>query len=135
MGGEPVNPYINRPVTTGWVTNVPETGRKDRHVDNRKGGSFAGVLDREIQRQQEIKFSKHAQQRMAARDISLSGDELEKVNNAVRAAKQKGIRDSLIIMKDIAFIVNIPSNTVVTAVQGDEMKQNVYTNIDGAVII
>lgn len=130
-----MNPYINRPVTTGWVTNVPETGRKGRNVAPRKDGAFAGALDREIQRQQEIRFSKHAQQRMAARDISLSGDELEMVNNAVRAAKQKGIRDSLIIMKDIAFIVNIPNNTVVTAVQGDEMKQNVYTNIDGAVII
>ncbi|MGI6707458.1 MAG: TIGR02530 family flagellar biosynthesis protein [Clostridia bacterium] len=134
-----MNPYINRPVTTGWITGVPETGRKGRNadprVDSHKEGSFAGVLDREIQRQQEIRFSKHAQQRMAARDISLSGDELEKVNNAVRAAKQKGIRDSLIIMKDMAFIVNIPNNTVVTAVQGDEMKQNVYTNIDGAVII
>jgi flagellar operon protein len=59
---------------------------------------------------------------------------LGKLEKAVAGAASKGSRDSLILMKNLAFIVNIPNRTVITAMDGENMKENVFTNIDSAVI-
>ncbi|MDD4164782.1 MAG: hypothetical protein PHD46_01755 [Eubacteriales bacterium] len=83
-----------------------------------------------------INFSKHALSRMSEREIDLSVEELAKLNSAVEAAEEKGIRDSLILMNSRAFIVNIPSNVVITVMDGGEVsEQKVFTNLDGAVIL
>jgi len=53
----------------------------------------------------------------------------------VNKASEKGIKDSLIIMSNKAFVVNLKSKTVITAMDGEMLKNSVFTNIDGAVII
>lgn len=83
----------------------------------------------------EVKFSKHASVRMADRNIELSDTQLERLNDGVRKAEQKGIKDSLVIVDELAFIVNVPNNTVVTAMDSTEANENVFTNINGAVIM
>ena len=84
---------------------------------------------------QELKFSKHATKRLDERDIALSTEQNERLNAGVEKAEQKGINDSLVIVDSLAFIVNVPNRTVVTAMdQEDAMDSNVFTNIDGAVI-
>ena len=50
-------------------------------------------------------------------------------------ANAKGIKDSLVLIDKLAFIVNVPSNTVVTAMDQSETSENIFTNIDGAVIV
>ncbi|NLU10275.1 MAG: flagellar protein, partial [Tepidanaerobacter acetatoxydans] len=62
-------------------------------------------------------------------------DQKEMINNAVDKAEQKGVRESLILMNDMAFVVSIKNRTVITAMNGDSVKENVFTNIDGAVIL
>lgn len=90
----------------------------------------------EVSKTSGITFSKHAVTRMSQRDISLSGEEMTKLNNAVEAAENKGIKDSLILMNNRAFIVNIPTNVVVTVLDsGDINEQRVFTNLDGAVLV
>lgn len=79
-----------------------------------------------------LKFSKHAGERMDARNIDLSDEQLERLEDGAKAASKKGIKDSLIMVDDFAFIVNISNKTVITAVGADDEK--VFTNIDGAVI-
>jgi len=86
-------------------------------------------------RPQEIVFSKHAQARVEQRGVELSPEKMEKLSEAVNIAKEKGISDSLIYLSDTAFIVNIPGRVVVTVVDSQELTQNVFTNIDGAVIL
>ena len=102
--------------------------------------SFQDVLKNQFEGLQEaapeVKFSKHASQRLDERDISLSAEQSERLNAGVQAASEKGINDSLVIVDSLAFIVNVPSQTVVTAMdQDDSTASNVYTNIDGAVIV
>ncbi len=80
-----------------------------------------------------LKFSKHANDRLASRNIDLSDEQLERLETGARKAQAKGINESLVMVDNIAFIVNIKNNTVVTAVNDSEDK--VFTNIDGAVII
>ncbi|MNG22446.1 hypothetical protein D3C84_1069280 [compost metagenome] len=82
-----------------------------------------------------LKFSQHAEVRMKQRGIQLQPESLTKIMNAVDEAESKGAKDSLIVMKDIAMIVNVPSRTVVTAMDGKQMQSNVFTNIDSAVIL
>lgn len=79
-----------------------------------------------------LKFSKHANQRLESRNIDLSGEVLQRLEDGTRKAQQKGIKESLVMIDNMAFIVNVPSSTVVTAIEENENK--VFTNIDGAVI-
>ena len=117
------NRYLDRNSdTTG-------TGRAD-------GLSFQAILEQKsADKTQELKFSKHAAGRLADRNISLTKKQLERLNDGARKAEQKGIRDSLVIMDKLAFIVNVPNNTVVTAMDSTETNENVFTNINGAVIV
>ena len=82
-----------------------------------------------------LKFSKHAMGRLADRNIELSDSQLERLQSAAQKAGQKGIRDSLVIMDQLAFIVNVPNQTVVTAMDSTETMDNIFTNINGAVMI
>ena len=84
---------------------------------------------------EEIRFSKHAKNRLADRNISLSDDQLKRLNDAALKAERKGIKETLVLVDSLAFIVNVPNNTVVTALDSTEAADNVFTNIDGAVII
>lgn len=83
--------------------------------------------------QNTLKFSKHANERLASRNIDLSKQQLERLETGARKAQEKGISESLVMVDNIAFIVNTKNNTVITAVNDSEDK--VFTNIDGAVII
>ncbi len=91
------------------------------------------MLEKEIARG--LKFTKHAQERLQSRNIQLSKEDVDRIQNAVTQARQKGSRDSLIIMDRLALVVSVKNNTVITAVYDQSIKQNVFTNIDSAVII
>ena len=98
------------------------------------GQSFAEVLEQKrVEDSEELKFSKHASERLLSRNIDLSESQKERLNHAVKAAKVKGIKESLVMMDDLAFIINVRNNTVVTAVAGGDEK--VFSNIDGAVVV
>ena len=91
--------------------------------------SFAQILE---QTTSEVKFSKHANERLQSRNIDLSDSQKERLNQAVKTAGEKGIKESLVMLDDLAFIVNVKNNTVVTAITNGEQK--VFSNIDGAVV-
>ena len=100
------------------------------------GLSFQEVLSRTTEQNQvtELKFSKHAAGRLIDRNIELSKTQMERLQEGARNAGQKGIKDSLVIVDELAFIVNVPNKTVVTALDQTEARGNIFTNIDGAVI-
>lgn len=84
---------------------------------------------------QALKFSKHAANRLVDRNITLSDNQIARLSDGARKAGEKGIQDSLVIVDELAFIVNIPNKTVITAMDQTETNENVFTNIDGAVIM
>ena len=73
--------------------------------------------------------------RLEQRDIALSAEQSQRLEAGVAKASAKGIKESLVIVDSLAFIVNVPNQTVVTAMDQTESDDNVFTNIDGAVII
>lgn len=109
-------------VQTNSSTNKPATG-----------SSFNQLLEQEISG---VKFSQHAMQRLTSRQIQLDTNQLAKLGQAVEKAAQKGAKESLILMNDnLAFVVSVKNKTVITAMDGASIKDNVFTNIDSAVII
>jgi len=93
--------------------------------------SFQSIFSDELEK---IKISNHAAKRLEARNIQLNETEMSKLKNAVDKAEAKGAKDSLVMMDQTAFIVNIPNRTVITAISMAESKENVFTNIDSVVI-
>lgn len=119
----------------------------DRYLNqsqNAKSGvlpemSFEDVLRQKqneaLMEASELKFSKHAANRLNDRNIALTDSQNARLENGVKQAGEKGITESLVLIDSLAFIVNVPNKTVVTAMDQTETNSNIFTNIDGAVII
>jgi len=98
------------------------------------GITFGDLLKEKVV-PQELKFSAHAENRIRSRGINLDKELKQKLNEAVRSVASKGGKDALIMAKESAFIVNVPSRTVITAMDSGFLKENVFTNIDSAAVI
>ena len=84
---------------------------------------------------QGLKFSAHATQRLRERQIQFDQDTLARMNDAINKADAKGVQDTLVLTDKAALIVSVPSRTVITAMDRNNLTGNVFTNIDGAVIV
>jgi len=102
---------------------------------NLPGTSFQSILNEQLSKNSPLQFSKHALERVDQRGIKLTDDLLSNLSNAVNRAREKGARDVVVIDTAQAFIVNVPNNMVITTITDREMRENVFTNIDSAVII
>ncbi|MBD3246353.1 MAG: flagellar biosynthesis protein [Candidatus Omnitrophica bacterium] len=116
---------------------IPGVGRakiqKSKAVQDQKGPAFKEILESKLDHQ--LTFSGHALQRIQRREIVLDDAKLGKLKTAVEKAEKKGARSSLVLMDDLAFIVSVKNRTVITAMNGGHIKENVFTNIDSALII
>ena len=122
--------YLNyiRKVQENNNNNIPS-----RNQPLRNQGEFGEILNEKISGNSDIKFSKHAELRLHMRNINLSPAQKQKIADAVNKANEKGIKDSLVLMDNMAFVINVKNRTVITAVSSSDLKDNVFTNIDGAV--
>lgn len=112
--------------------NECDSRRGSRGVSETAGSSFADLLNEEIG---QVKFSQHAAQRLKLRNLHFTPDDLTKLNQAVEKAASKGARESLVLMNDVALVVSVKNKTVITAMDGGSARDNVFTNIDSAVIV
>jgi flagellar operon protein len=110
----------------------------DSSVEKAQSGTAQGGLglNRDLsQVKAPLKFSAHASQRLQDRKISLDSAMMQKVNDAVDKAQAKGLEDTLVLTPEAALIVNVKNRTVITAMDRNQMTGNVFTNIDGAVLV
>ncbi len=112
---------------------------RPNQIPEKEGLSFQEVLSRKqtglTDSAGELKFSRHAANRLSDRNIELTLAQMERLTNGAKKAGEKGIQESLVIVDQLAFIVNIPNKTVVTAMDQTQAQDNIFTNIDGAVIM
>lgn len=121
--------YSTFPIPAG---SAPVTSAQT-HAAGKTPGSFGQILEKEIQG---ISFSQHALQRMQLRGIQLTQSELAKLSDAVEKAAGKGAKESLVLLnQNLALVVSVKNRTVITAMDGQTLKDNVFTNIDSAVIV
>lgn len=111
-----------------------EIGRENKTSGPLKEQPFSEILSQSIEEKNKLVFSKHAQLRMSQRQITLTDSEFQKLDEAVVLAAGKGVSDSLVLMDSKAFIVNTKSRVIITAMGGEDLRNNVFTNIDGAVL-
>lgn len=104
-------------------------------LEKKSGASFAESLRETLNQDSTVRFSRHAAQRLAERGADISDGLMDSLNKAVETARDKGSRDTVIIRGTDVFIVNVPNNVVVTMVSYQDMKENIFTNIDSAVLI
>ena len=129
-----INPYSYRTGSAGQRPIANENA-VERQSQSTGAGSFAEILRQETAKQVgELKFSSHATSRLASRRIELSAAQMKSLNEAVSRAADKGCRESLVLMGNLAFVVSVKNKTVITVMDGEHMKENVFTNIDSAVI-
>ena len=115
---QPIKPSVIKPSSAGMANTL---------------GSFDQVLNQTLG---SVKFSQHATQRLQTRNINLSNDQMNQLKSAVDKAAQKGARESLILMNnDLALVVSVTNRTVITAMDGSSIRDNVFTNNDSAVIV
>lgn len=102
-----------------------------------QGGGFGAVLQQQLERSQtrQVAFSKHALSRAEERGIEVTPTLLERLGDSVERAEAKGATNILALDQSLAFIVNVPNSRVITALSEAEMKDSIFTNIDGAVFL
>jgi len=115
------------------IRPVQKTQGSQPQVKKPGGPSFKDVLANEVGKS--LKFSAHAQARLEARNIKLSQSQLDRINSGVEKAADKGARESLVLVDNLALVVSVKNRTVITAVDDKSIKENVFTNIDSAVIM
>lgn len=118
---------INNSFST--YTNISKGNKKDNAND------FDEILDNSINKGDEFAISKHAAERIKARNINFNENDMKKINDGINKADEKGSNDCLIFYKDVALVANIKNRTIVTAVNKDNNKGNVFTNIDSVVLL
>ena len=123
LANQPIQPIqpsgVNRSRTT--QSNTAVSGGFEQALNQAIGG---------------VKFSQHAMQRLQTRNINMTPAQMDQLKVAVDKAAQKGAQESLILMNnDLALVVSVRNRTVITAMDGSSIKDNVFTNIDSAVIV
>jgi len=118
----------------------PSTPDKASGIGLGVGPSFQDVLKEKVGVDKPdvsppLKFSTHAVERMSTRGITLQPGDVKRLEDAVQKAGNKGAKETLLLMGDNAFIVNVKNKTVVTAMDRNLMKENVFTNIDSTIVL
>ncbi len=120
------------------LSQIQEAQKRVQNITKETSGkaaqSFKQVLESKVAEQETVKFSAHAEKRLQSRNIELTPETMKRLQNALGKAREKGARETLMIFENFSLIVSVKNNTVITAVDKDSMKENVFTNIDSAVI-
>lgn len=97
--------------------------------------NFKDVLNEELGKKESFTMSKHAIERLISRNISFSEQDMKNINEGINKAEKKGAINSLILYKDVALVTSIKNRTVITAVDKNNAKDNVFTNVDSVVLL
>ena len=127
------NSYIHR---LEHLSKNLDTTTKNVNKPNNNGDKFKDIFSQNINKlDNKINLSAHAKKRLDERNIVLSPKDLEKIEGAVKRAENKGAKESLILYKDLALITSIKNKTVITAINKENSNEEIFTNIDSAIII
>ena len=120
---------MSNPIVNSKVAELLQTQVQPRPQQTARAGEFDALL------QDRLKVSGHAKTRLESRNIEFGKAEWDRVMSGVDKAAAKGSRDSLVMIDDVALVVSVKNRTVITAVDRAQLKDNVFTNIDSAVIV
>ncbi|MFT8319500.1 MAG: TIGR02530 family flagellar biosynthesis protein [Bacillus sp. (in: firmicutes)] len=97
--------------------------------------SFSTHLQQSINSTDTLNISKHANQRLQQRGIVIDETKWKQIEVKVEQAKQMGVKESLVLLNNAALIVSAKNNTVITAMDREEASQQIFTNINGTIVM
>lgn len=109
--------------------------QKNKVKDNKEITDFKQILDKQIKKEESFTISAHAAQRLNSRNITLEHGDMEKINQGINMASEKGAKESLILYKDVILVTSIKNRTIITALDKNQSEGNVITNIDSVVLL
>lgn len=125
-------------VVDGKLIRVELPGQLDRNpatVNADKKDSFDKLFKEKLQKDKQFTMSNHASERLKTRNISLNETDMKRINEGINKAQNKGAKDCLILYKDVAMVASVKNRTIITAVDKESCKGNVFTNIDSVVLL
>ena len=126
----------NLQISTGNV-NTAKAGNAEKAGNTQSGETFAQALQSELDaRNSAVGFSKHAMKRIESRNIEiLDSDMLQRLNDGIEIAAEKGSNETLVLVDKTTFVVSVKNRTVITTMSQEDLKGNIFTNIDSTVIM
>ena len=117
------------------VGNFPSVSTENALENNKlkDNNSFKDILDKTIEKERGYTLSKHAADRL--KNINFSAKDMDAIEKGFKIAESKGAKNSVMIYKDVALVASIENKTVITAVEKERAKENIFTNIDSVVIL
>ncbi|HID15986.1 MAG TPA: flagellar protein [Candidatus Atribacteria bacterium] len=115
---------------TGRSKSAQKVEKNEEH-----GKDFSKILNEKIQQEGSIKFSSHAMERIKKRNIIITQKDMKNIEKAVEQAEKKGVNEALFVGSKFSLIISVKNKTVITAIDEKSMKNNIFTNIDSAVIL
>ena len=136
------NPKINN-ILIPNVSTIPSKKSNAENANKLGQGEtseFKNLLDSTLVQEQQpqpkgIHLSTHAMKRLQERNLTLDKEEYSKLQSAMDKLKLKGGQDSLVITGKAAYILDVPKNTIVTAIDKDSIGENVFTKIDSTILM
>lgn len=122
---------VNRTNIIGGVQNLP--GRVAASGSSNSGGDFASALSKATEKE-DLKISSHAQKRLDSSKVVLSDSDMQRIGGAVQKASDKGSKQSLVMLDDLALVISVKNRVVITAVDEARQQEGIFTNIDSVVI-
>lgn len=110
-----------------------EVSNANKITENKTG--FDSILKKQLEKKESFVISNHAAERLKDRNISLNESDMMKINEGINKASEKGASDSLLLYKDVVLVASIKNRTIITAMDKDSSKGNVFTNIDSVVLL
>lgn len=129
-------PIDNRAILNRVQKSATQISQRDisQSPQNQPVKSFEEIL-RDLQTPSEVTISKHAMERLQSRSVTLSETDLKRVSQAMDQASKKGIKDAVIVLGDNVLIASINNKTIITASKKDDLKEQIITNINGAILL
>lgn len=124
---------VKQPLQPGQI-NQQQSNRVKKEGNEQKV-FFKEVFSTQLKEKAGVEFSKHAQNRLISRGIRVSENDLNKLEKGIIKAADKGARESLIMVNQVAYVVSVANKTVITAIDNQSLRENVFTNIDSAVFM
>lgn len=129
MGHRVYRPLYTQPLIHGDLKKTKKTEQKQQ-------SNFATELQSILELESEgLTISKHAQSRLEQRGIDINETQWKQIGEKVTEAKNRGVKESLVLLEDVALIVSATNNTVITAMNREEASEQIFTNINGAIVM
>lgn len=129
MNNHYIHPYI------GTVSVIRQQASEAKHETVQNNHSFAQHLNETIHRSKKLTLSKHARLRMEQRNINISPNRWHQIEEKLNEARTKGVNEPLVLLKEAALLISAKNNTVITLLDRKEAGSQIFTNIDGTIIM